>query len=76
MDKINAAALAGINEVPSRTVKTPTPKRLQPHAFAIFDVNFVGTGGSNPSRFRGMPCMTLSLGEYQQKILLLTFIPS
>lgn len=43
---------------------TPSPsKPLQPHAFSSFDVSFIGSGSSNPSRFRGMPCMTLVLGK-------------
>ena len=65
IDNIHVAALSNAIEVPLGTTGTIAPARLQPHAFAIFDVNFVGTGGSNPSRFRGMPSMTLFLGEYK-----------
>lgn len=55
--------------------------RLQPHAYNSFDINFVGSGGSNPSRFRGMPCMTLFLGDiwyilesYQCSLCLQSFL--
>lgn len=37
-------------------------RKLQNHAYPHFDVNFVGSGGSNVSRYRGLPCMTLDLG--------------
>ena len=37
-------------------------KKVQPHAFQSFDLIFLGTGGSNPSRGRGMPSTLLDLG--------------
>lgn len=40
-------------------------RKLQNHAYPHFDVNFVGSGGSNVSRYRGLPCMTLDLGIHQ-----------
>ena len=32
------------------------------HAFPEFKLTFLGTGGSNPSRFRGSSCTVLNLG--------------
>ena len=32
------------------------------HAFPEFKLTFIGTGGSNPSRFRGSSCTVLDLG--------------
>jgi hypothetical protein len=40
----------------------PTSSKVQPHSFPNFDITFIGSGGSNPSRQRGMPCATLFLG--------------
>ena len=55
----NFSSLVAAAEVPA-VVKQ---NRLQPHAYNVFDISFLGSGGSNPSRFRGMPCMTLFLGK-------------
>lgn len=45
------------------SLSTPTIKqKVQPHAFQSFDITFLGTGGSNPSRARGMPSSLLDLG--------------
>ena len=51
----------------SSSASVPLPstvptKKVQPHAFQAFDIVFLGSGGSNPSRARGLPCMLLDLG--------------
>lgn len=35
---------------------------IMPRSFHVFDLMFLGSGGSSPSRFRGSPCSLLSLG--------------
>ena len=35
---------------------------IMPRSFHVFDLMFLGSGGSSPSRFRGAPCSLLSLG--------------
>ena len=39
------------------------PKRqIIPNGFHMFDLAFIGSGGSSPSRSRGAPCSILDLG--------------
>ena len=41
----------------------PSPdSEIMPRSFHVFDLMFLGSGGSSPSRFRGAPCSLLSLG--------------
>ena len=35
---------------------------LQTHAFSIFELNFLGSGGTTPTKHRGKPCLQLKLG--------------
>ena len=36
--------------------------KIMSRSFDVFDLMFLGSGGSSPSRFRGAPCSLLSLG--------------
>jgi hypothetical protein len=42
----------------------PIKSRLQLHDFPFFDIIFLGSGGSNPSKMRGMPSTMLYLGGF------------
>jgi ribonuclease Z len=41
---------------------TKRRKQLIPNGFHMFDLAFIGSGGSSPSRSRGAPCSILDLG--------------
>lgn len=60
----SAAVTAGrrSSSAPSSSSSSSISKKVQPHAFQSFDLIFLGTGGSNPSRGRGMPSTLLDLG--------------
>ena len=55
----STSATASASAAPS---SSSVIKKVQPHAFQAFDILFLGSGGSNPSRARGMPCVMLDLG--------------
>jgi len=41
---------------------TRGPGKYRSHAFQVFDLHFLGSGGAQPSRARGHPCTMMSLG--------------
>jgi hypothetical protein len=65
VSRISSNALSTIVE--NGIAEVTKDRKLQNHAYPHFDVNFVGSGGSNVSRYRGLPCMTLDLGIHQIK---------
>lgn len=51
-----------INQSGKQTLSPPS-RPIQQHAFPSFDITFLGSGGSSPSRYRAMPCMNLVMGK-------------
>ena len=48
--------------VQSELVKGDRRQNVIPNGFHMFDLAFIGSGGSSPSRSRGAPCSILDLG--------------